>query len=350
MLVNRELYDPIERTREMKKTEFTKYIRIRDQAAAEGRQTDPNVVGRIMVDFFESHKDVPEEKLAKLWRIVDPKVAKNPGLAQFIVDKNATHSQYFFPWLKSVYTSPSEALEMSYGAGRGLSGEWVYRTDEADPIEDFVRNVPTLVYNRERQLFVADLVTTIQKKGSPYEPTKVVDLGAGRMAWARYHGFQFQPKSQTIYAFDKDPNINPALLFPQSLDAIGLNYHLGDMRSAFTQPECKEADLIMLGGVASYYPMDVFRSAVIMPVYGFLKPGGVFFFDLQLQCPQYEWTVKLFDWPVMELEDSAEAAIAKVEAMRRELWKSGLKFGADYKVDTYNEMASAVMITFTKIL
>ena len=105
----------------------------------------------------------------------------------------------------------------------------------------------------------------------------------------------------------------------------------------------------MIGGVASYFPLPAFTEAVIKPIHGILKDRGAFFFDLQLDCLQYEWTIKLFGWPEMQLAKSAEEAIAKVEAVRRGLWDAGLKFSAEYHVDTPNANPSAIMVVFQKL-
>ena len=349
MLIHDYLYDPITRTEDMKFSEFTKYIKMRDKQLEKGTAVSKKVIDAIRGNFYESHSDLGGEKLGKCWKYIYATVKRNSALAQFVLDYGGAESDFFFPWLISVATSPSAALEMAYGAGYNLRNEWVVDIPEDDNINFFVRNVPTFVYNRERQLFVADLVSSIQDKGTTHNPTKVVDLGAGMLAWARWHGFKFDANRQHIIAYDKDKNIVPTTLFEQPLEQLGLSYFCGDLREAFFNENSKEADLMILGGVASYLSMEAFAASIIMPVYGFLNPGGVFFFDLQLQCPQYEWTVKLFDWPEMNLAKSPEAAIHAVESVRRDLWQKGLKFGADYKVDTCNEMPSAVMITFTKI-
>lgn len=350
MLKNRGLFDPVQRTRDMRLEEFTKYTDLRDAQAQSGEKVDELTVNRIKRDFFEAHADVQKEYLDKVWKVIGPKIAENAGLAQFVEDYHGAASKYFFPWLISVYTSPSAALEMSYGAGLGLSGEWVYKIDDTDYIQAFVENDPTFVYNRERQLYVADLVTTVEKKATKSKPAKVVDLGAGRMAWARYHGFKFNPDRLKVIAFDKDPSIDPVLLFPFIPEVLGLEYHVADLHAAFAHPECKEADLIMLGGVASYYPMNLFQSSVMMPVHGFLKPGGVFFFDLQVSCPYLKRSMRVFDWPeLVNFADSAAGAIQMVEDVRKSLWAYGLKFGAEYALDTYNEIPSSVMVTFTKL-
>ena len=180
--------------------------------------------------------------------------------------------------------------------------------------------------------------------------TRVVDLGAGRMAWARWHGFHFDPCHQEILALDKDPSITTPGLFPMSLKRLNIQYRSIDIRSWLAKnTEENGFDLAILGGVASYYPLEAFIQTVIKPVCARLSPGGVFFFDLQLDCPQYVWTVKLFNWPEIKLMRDATEAITTLEAMRKQLWHEGLKFGAEYAVDTYNEAPSAVMVTLTKI-
>ena len=349
MIRNRGISDPIRRTREMKEIEFTKYTDIRKAQLASGTMTDTDLVDKIRKDFYMSHTDVNDKNLDKIWAVVGPKIGRNAGLAQFTLDYHGAESKYFFPWLKAVYTSPSEALEMSYGAGRDLNGEWVKRTDAKDPIEGFICDDPTFVYNRERQMYVADLVTTLQKKATAASPSKVVDLGAGRLAWARWHGFKFDTSRQKIIACDKDSNITPEELFAYPLEELGITYKICDMTTALTDTGCVRADLIMLGGVASYVPMEVFADRIIPAVWRLLRNGGVFFFDLQADCPYLRRSMSIFDWPEMHFYGTAAETIALVEKIRRNLWKKGLKFGAEYTLDTYNAVPSSVMILFTKL-
>lgn len=351
MIRHYKLIDPIERTREMTLDEFVKYIDIRDEQLRDGTITDPALIDKIHGIFFKTHPKISKKHLNEIWDFVRPMIEENAALAQFILDYDGAISNYFFPWLMTVATSPSAALEMAYGTGLSVGGKWSpWATVDQDAIEDFVRNVPTLVYNRERQLFMADLVSSIKDNGKSWHPTKVVDLGAGRMAWARWHKFIFDDDVQKIIAVDKDPGIDPAALFaPRSLKNLGIEYVKSDIHTWLRETKEKDIDLVMLGGVASYYPQDIFVETIMRPVYKLLKTGGAFFFDLQLECPQYEWTTKLFNWPEMKLASSATEAIGQVERIRRDLWRSGIRFSAEYTVDTCNEYPSAVMVVFGKI-
>jgi SAM-dependent methyltransferase len=195
---------------------------------------------------------------------------------------------------------------------------------------------------------MADLVLSMQRNGTDWAPTRVVDLGAGRMAWARHHGFKFDSDVQKIVAIDKDPTIDADKLFT-SPEFYGVEYQRTDILPWLATAEEESADLVMLGGVASYFPLMAFTEAVIKPVYKTLKPSGEFFFDLQIDCPQYEWTIKLFGWPEMKLAKSADEAICQVENVRRALWDFGIKFNAEYHVDTACANPSAVMIVFQKL-
>lgn len=337
------------RTREMKESEFTKYTDIRKAQLKAGTMTDADLVDKIRKDFYMSHTDVNDKNLDKIWAVVGPKIGQNAGLAQFTLDYHGAKSKYFFPWLKAVYTSPSEALEMSYGAGRDLSGEWVKRTDTDDPIEGFVCDDPTFVYNRERQMYVADLVTTLQKKATVTSPSKIVDLGAGRLAWARWHGFKFDPSRQKVIACDKDKTIRPETLFQFPLNELGINYKICDMTAALADKDCAGADLIMLGGVASYVPMEVFTGKIVPAAWQLLRDGGAFFFDLQADCPYLRRSMSIFDWPEMHFYGTAAETVVTVEAIRKELWGHGMKFGAEYTLDTYNAVPSSVMVLLTKL-
>ena len=323
---------------------FEKYIKI---CAEQRGPTNPRLVKRLEEIFFESHADkVAEEKLRKIWQIVEGPLQKNEGLANFALDFGGSRSNHFYPWLLSVPKSPSEALEMAYGGGRNLEGEFEYVED--DPwYMDAARNLPTLAFHRERQLTVANLVTVAKGAGSG-EIVKVVDLGAGRMDWARMHGFVLEPDIMKIEAYDKDPTIKPHELFPMGEKESGVTYTSCDIAEALHMMQGPMANVILMQGVASYYPMELLTS-ILARVHSLLWRNGVFFFDLQLDCVYYRWSVVTFGWPEMNLMKSAAEAIDMVEGLRRSLWDKGYKFGAEYALDTYNKSPAAVMVTLTKI-
>ena len=330
---------------------FRKYIAIRDMQY-KMMSTLPELTTEVKRVFYESHKAVAKTNLDKIWAFMYPMVSRNEALAQFILDHGGAESDFFFPWLMSVATSPSEALELSYNAGRNLNGEWVDSIPESDKINYFVLNLPTLAFNRERQSKVAELVRANQNEFR-IGGSKVVDLGAGRMAWARhseYTGFSFRPTVQKIIACDRDPNIQSEKLFaPRTLSQLGIVYKQSDIMMELQDADCADASLMVLQGVASYYPMGVFREAIVKPVYHNLRKGGSFFFDLQLNHISYEWSVKVFGWPEMELPEKASDAIDVVQAMRTALWNEGMKFEATYMLDNYHASPLSVMVLFKKI-
>ena len=57
----------------------------------------------------------------------------------------------------------------------------------------------------------------------------------------------------------------------------------------------------------------------------------------------------MFGWPEMKLPNKASDAIDIIEAMRKKLWKDGMRFSAEYALDTYNESALSVMVFLTKL-
>lgn len=343
-MLQKNLFNPIVPARAMEDAEFEKYIKLRNEQ--EG-PTSPRLIARLKKIFMESHaRNVGEERLQKIWQVVEGPLKKNAGLANFALDFGGCRSDHFFPWLISVAKSPSEALEMAYGYGRNLEGKFEYA--ENDPwYMAAARDLPTLAFHRERQLTVANLVTLA--KGSQHgETLKVVDLGAGRMDWARMHGFVLEPEIMKIDAFDKDPSINPDELFPMGRDKSGVTYAKRDIAEALHLMRYLEAvDVIIMQGVASYYPVEIFTD-VLMRVHDLLWKNGVFFFDLQLDCIYYRWSVATFGWPEMNLMKSAAEAIDFVEGLRKSLWEKGYRFGAEYKLDTYNKSPAAVMVTLTK--
>lgn len=349
MILQNGLFDPILRTEVMGIDKFETYTNIHKEQQG---PTASYLVKNIRERFYQSHMDyVEQRKLDEIWGVVGKKVTGNAGLAEFILDFDGAASDFFFPWLVNVWTSPSLALEMSYGYGIDVRGKW--RKAVGDPIDYFVNNDPTFVYNRERQLFVANLATEAKLAIPPRGTGKIVDLGAGRLAWVRWHGFIPEPLKLEILAFDKDPTIDIKETFMQSHfvnnpERLGIIYGHGDLMTELHNPSCAGANLVILGGVASYFPLEMFKSQIVATMHKMLKPDGVFFFDLQLDCPYYRRSVAVFDWPEMKLAESATVAIDTVEKMRRELWKEGMRFGAEYALDTYNEYPTSVMVVLTK--
>ena len=354
------LFDPILRSNKgMSDDMFRKYIEIFDGNQI-GIPTTPGLPTKIKEEFFDSHKDVDEVVLKGIWSVLYDRIASNEAFARFVSDFHGAESDYFFPWLLSVAKSPSEALELSYNAGRNLMGKWVDSIPENDPINKFVVGMPTVAYNRLRQLTVADLVMSerdIQDGLYVYDQSylingeyksKVLDLGAGRMAWARHHGFTFSP-AQIIYAVDTDPNINPKELFSEDPKSLGLYYDKDDLVGSLQKNMLYVgATLVILQGVASYFPTEVFREHILKQVYSRLTRNGRFFFDLQIEHISYVWGCKLFGWPQMNMPKTVSEAIDIVEGMLRELHKHGKHFRASYEPDSYNRDPLSVMVTLTK--
>ncbi|MBR3052272.1 hypothetical protein IKG60_01465 [Candidatus Saccharibacteria bacterium] len=343
-MLNYRIKQPIRMTREMRDDEFMKYVSINERALG---ATPPNVLDTIRWNFYQAHdQDYDEETINKIWRTVRTRIAKNPGLANFTLDYDGAKSDFFFPWLSMVSESPATALEMAYGSGYNLAGDWVDEVPMDDEIYPFVQNDPTFVVHREKMDYIANLAINVRNTVPEGTKTKIVDLGAGRVMWAMRHRDILEPEKQTILAFDKDPMI-PDSMFDQ--EETGIIYKNTDFASELWQPNCLKANLVILSGVASYYPTDVFRIRVLHPVYNALRHGGVFLFDLQLDCPYYRRSMSIFNWPKIDLARDLNAAIDKVERLRRVMWKQGMRFSAEYKPDTFNSVPSTVMITLTKI-
>lgn len=352
MLMYQYLTDPIESSRPAKTQDFSfsKYV---DMHKAQTDCTPTELTSKIKTQFYSNQETTDKEKLDKIWDFVGPKVEHNAGLAQFILDYNGAKSRYFFPWLINIFRSPATALEMSYGAGPDLDGKWnddILTSDPKDPLVPFILDDPAFVYNRERQLYTADLATNAQELAfSTGRVAKIIDFGAGRLAWVRRHGFDAGSEFHEILAFDQDSSIDPATLFTGELADYHIHYRHGDFAAQFTNPNCQAADFIILGGVVSYIPITDFATKIAPVIYGLLKEKGVFFFDLQTETPCYRHSMDILDWPEILLPDTPSQVIDTIEVVRKTLWSQGMKFSAEYHVDTFNMIPSAVMITMQKI-
>ena len=348
MVKHWELFNPIKAIELMPESLFYKYIYIVEDQKKNGLPTDKTIVKRIVNDFRREHGNtLPPCMINAHIDFIRPKIEKNAGLAQFILDYEATKSDFFFPWLKTVFTSPSEALEMSYGFGKNLRGDYRYANYDSR-MYYFVQNDPTFVYNRERQLCVADCARRIIDARSSTAKVQIVDLGAGRMSWLRHHGLRVNPAYVNILAYDHDESIDPETLFRGSTNGSSVRYVKKDIMAALRSGECADTSLFILQGVASYYPLEMFRDMILRPVYKQLRVGGAFFFDLQLDCPYYQRSMKIFDWPEMKLYESPTLAFDTVEKMLGELKKEGVYFSAEYAIDPYKGVPSSIMITLSK--
>ena len=350
MILHGHLYSPVSQTAVMEDEDFYKYVEICNRQIG---PTNPDLVEEIKNQFIEftKKKAIDRERVDKLWAFVLPKIKVNEGLARFILDYDGAKSEYFFPWLANVSKSPSAALEMAYGAGENLAGEWVKGiADLDDPIKFFIENDPTFVYNRERELLMAELVSRVKDKAErECELAKIVDFGAGRLAWARWYGLKLNAAEQIVFAFDRDPSIKPEKLFSESLDELGVHFKHGDLFAQLKNHVCREADLISVLGLVSYLPRDAFASVVLPTIYNLLNKNGTFFFDLQLDCPYYRRSMKLWDWPEIDLQKDVAGAVSTVEKIRKDLWLKDQMFSAEYIPDTCNKTSSSLMVIMTKL-
>ena len=115
-----------------------------------------------------------------------------------------------------------------------------------------------------------------------------------------------------------------------------------------SNPKFDDADVIILGGVASYIEPDIFYGKIIPAIWMLLKPGGVLFFDIQTDTPCYRHSMDILGWQTFALPKDPATVMATVEEAKKKLWKNSIRFGTGYAVDTYNKTPSAVMVTLTK--
>lgn len=341
MLMSSNIFQPIAQDATMAIEEFARYIRISESQIA----TSPFMMKRIKNCFYEQHEySTPKEALDRIWSLVAPALEKNAGLAEFTDDYEGALSEYFFPWLIMLRTSQSEALMLAYGLCRNLR-DAIRVVPDDDPIMLFVKNDPTFVAARERAIRIANLAT-IARSIPIGARSKVIDLGAGRMPWARFHGFEFAPSRQEIMAFDKDTSIVPEELLGTVASEKCFQYQHMDIFSALR--ECDNANLAILSGVASYMKMSALKERIVKPLHASLRPGGLFFFDLQLDCVYYRRSMKIFSWPELRLEKDKDAVKEKIENMVDELEQEGYGFNLETELIKYDGSPTNLFVQMTK--
>ena len=90
MIVHDFLFNPVEMTEEMKPEVFYKYIDICNKHKGEGTSLD--TMKKIRKIFYDTHSSIDEDSLDNVWAQVNPKLWKNPGLAQFVLDYGGAES------------------------------------------------------------------------------------------------------------------------------------------------------------------------------------------------------------------------------------------------------------------
>lgn len=327
---------------------FAKYVDIARKQEESGKPTDPSLLDKIKHQFWKANCEFDRKDVCTVLDPVIEEMAHNEALTQLTLDYAGAKSKYFFPWLLEVWRSQSSALEMAFNAGFDCAGNWNKSIPKYDSFNYFIFNDPTFVYNRERELVMANIATEKQKVAMENGTvSKILDFGAGRMAWARYTGFNFCPEYQYIRAYDLDETICFDELFKKPLWQLGIEYEIADMRTGFGDPRNVCADLIFLAGVMTYLPKEQ-MFAIIKTMYSLLAPNGEFFFDLQIDCEYLQRSMCVFKWPKLRLPGSFTEAIADLENIRKKLAQEGMSFSAEYIPDTFNEAPSAVMVRLTK--
>lgn len=340
MLMFSNIFQPFEQDVVMAHEEFARYIRIAESQIA----TSPFMMKHIKNTFYGQHEySTPKEDLDRIWNLVAPALERNAGLAKFTNDYEGALSEYFFPWLIMLVTSQSEALMLAYGLCRNLRGE-VRVVQDDDPIMLFVKNDPTFVAARERAIRIANLATLARLVMPEGVKSKVIDLGAGRMPWARFHGFEFDPEKQKILAFDKDTSIVPKELLGVTASEEYFKFRHEDIFTAISRNECSNANLVILSGVASYLEMPVLKEQIVKPLHSLLRPGGLFFFDVQLDCIYYKRSMKIFSWPKLRLDDTAN----EIDKMVDELEQEGFGFNLETETIKYDGTPINLFVKLTK--
>lgn len=300
-------------------------------------------------DFFEANSALSDNnEVRSIWTRVEKMLQENPALINFVLDYQCAKSRYFFPWLINVSRNPARAIELLYGEGDDLEGNWVTNIhDSTDQIANFIRNDPLAIYYRETQQRIAELSATLYDGGwSENGKKKIVVFNSGYMPWLNHYGFMVDTDFIEINAFDTDPFVHA-----DYLTSLGVNFKHGNAISQMKNIDCKEADLIIYGpeyGNLDITPLRVFYDKIIKPAYHLLNLGGELIFDIKLNSPMIDYLQDVFCWPLVQQYQGLEETIADFERERRAIWKEGCKFSTEYFVDNNDREPTAVQIVMTK--
>lgn len=207
----------------------------------------------------------------KLWARTS-ELAKNPAMAEFLLDSRACDSDFFVPWQNAV--PRAVILEAAYGYGYDLKGTYRH-IPETDPFQVWVEHDAGFKFARWRDRYYANALIDNHCRN-------ILFLGAGWLPELRYTDFfdRGWDRDSRITCCDLDATIDKNFIFPPEV-AKQVDYHHVGLVEMLMDVRAKGAkyDGVFAKGVMSYCMDNL--STTIGVVLELLEPGKRFVFDLQ---------------------------------------------------------------------
>ncbi len=305
-----------------------------------------HIYNRLQMRIVNTDQDVQvrEAKLSVLRDEVWPELfghaKENLGMAAFLLE-NALHSDCIARFLLNVWKCPAKAVLPAHGVA-----EDILKNPIAVPRTD-----PMFPYCYDQSYRMIQYRTRMPQS-ELRQMKKVIFLGGGLLPelWTYDFLLKCGQNQLQVVVYDQDDGLPSYLeqILSGKLSDFGIDYRVEDFESAFVDANQQGIyDGVVMNGVLSYRLKDL--EKIFRGVAGLLKPGGKFFFDLQLKHPVLLFDVLTLDWPAtMETLDNVTAAVSLVDIP---LGKAGFRHMI-YDTEPYDpklgEMPAGVITVATK--
>lgn len=237
-----------------------------------------------LLQYFAATSDSDEQfllekrRIDENWPIVRKKMRKCPGLANFMAEIGV-HSRYFYPFLLDIPTGT--AMLPAFFQCRDIFGKVVPIPSE-DAMYQFCLNDPVFQSVRFRNRYEQQY---LEKAKNP------LALAGGTLPQLWFDDFEFDSEGQRLTVFDPDESLLPVLeqIFPEGLEACGIDYHFEGFEAATRSDEhLGQHDLVTAMGLGSYNINCL--DKLLNDMISLTTHGGTILIDFQILC-----TALLFD-------------------------------------------------------
>mgnify|MGYP001045442338 CR=1 FL=1 len=268
-------------------------------------------VNNTLLQYFastaKSDQQFEQEKarIKETWPTVERYMYECPGLVGFMAEIGA-HSRFFYPFLLDIPNGM--AMLPAFFVGRDIFGK-VMPIPSSDPMYRFCLNDPVFQSVRFRNQY---------EKQYLKNATFPLSLAGGTLPQIWYDGVEFDHEHQRLTVFDPDEKLTIALnqIFPEGLEAYGIDYHFEGFECARSE---RKHDLVTAMGLGSY------NTDCLDELLGIMEEqtvsGGTILIDFQIMCKALIFDRFVLHWKTerpMKPSRNAKEIINKVKDACRE--------------------------------